>query len=149
MIYLTLNNNNQMEVIKQYMELYPTDDVVVMGGGAAWLWLNEQIELHDIDVHVNTGVAPIQIFNRFKDLLPGYFMTSDDIPGLPCEGFSCDKQGCMSYDIFINQDVNEGVPLNGLYVVALEDLIEEHEIFINEVEGTTDEYELGKLRCYT
>lgn len=143
-----------MEVVKKYIERFKEDRVILIGGAAAYVWIRHylgiDIEIKDIDVHVNTSKSNETIVDRWLSYLHGY----DEVPPISSiTTLVCKSK--ISYDIFINE--RGYVPaeiVDGVLVENLIELISSYQFEINSMiedlsySGTKDkerEYIVDKI----
>jgi len=140
-----------MDIVRTYAKLHPNEEVVIIGGAAAAIWIEHylgvKIPLADIDVHINTQRSINEVYQDWLALLPNYQGEMDEIFSLsPIEGNG------ISYDIFINQAVIYPVWINDLQVNSLYDVLKTHESCIEGLEIDLryygDEYTRNKLSRY-
>jgi len=141
-----------MDIVRTYARLHPNEEVVIIGGAAAAIWIEHylgvKIPLKDIDVHINTQRSVDEVYRDWLALLPNY----EGEPGEVFSLFPIDGNG-ISYDIFINQAIVHPVWIDGLLVDSLYNVLKTHESYIEGAEidlsyYPDDEYTRDKLRRY-
>lgn len=118
-----------MQYVRKYIELYPQDKVVIKGGAAADLFLQEygleRPVVKDVDVSINTTERGLTVVQRWLAIIPSTHRTDYD-EKYPIGIFKIvDPTGSdMSLDIFVNEDYFSSVEeIGGFYVESLGKMI--------------------------
>lgn len=111
-----------MQFINKYINTFPEDDVVLIGGAAAALIIkscvNKNLPIKDIDVHINTKSSGEQILDKWMSILPTSYspLYCKDEP-LELLTFIDASSQNLNLDIFINQrEISSLQEINGIFV---------------------------------
>ncbi len=96
-----------MQYIQRYMELYPMDNITLIGGAAAFLQLQNYgryIQLNDIDVNISTKESGKTILERWLAIVPSSYIANYDTNYIISFFTLMDsnKQD-LSIDVFVNE----------------------------------------------
>lgn len=116
-----------MNYLTEYISLYENDRVVVKGGMAAYLQLNQcgiQTRVEDIDVSITTNQSGKVVLDRWLSILPSSYKAEYDT-NYPISIVTLDDQESgQKFDLFINEDYISSVDLmDGILVESLDGLI--------------------------